>query len=64
MGIDPYDAKTKPNAITSDRPYAGCSRFLGVGRVDVGIDPYDAKWEINTDSPENRHKTGAFGGSM
>ena len=34
MGIDPYDAKTKPNAITSDRPYAGCSRFLGVGETE------------------------------
>ena len=127
MGIDPYDAKTKPNAITSDRPYAGCSRFLGVGETEnaaifrpthdfpipvvgaddsvrpsksgdflrsfVGADahigplkcfgfasdfrengpsrradrvvrPYGAKGEINMDSPENHHKTGAFGGSM
>ena len=34
MGIDPYGAKSKPNAITSDRPYAGCSRFLGVGETE------------------------------
>ena len=38
---------------------AGCFR-----RVDVGIDPYGAKSKINTGSPENRHKIGAFGGSM
>ena len=30
-------------------------------RVDVGIDPYGVGWEINTDLPENRHKTGVFG---
>ena len=43
--VRPYGAKSKPNAITSIRPY-------GVG------------WEINTVSPENRHKIGAFGGPM
>ena len=33
-------------------------------RADRVVRPYDAKWEINMDSPENHHKTGAFGGSM
>ena len=33
-------------------------------RADRVVRPYDAKWEINTDSPENRHKTTVSCGSM
>ncbi len=33
-------------------------------RADRVVRPYGAKGEINMDSPENHHKTGAFGGSM
>ena len=42
--VRPYDAKSKPNAITPIRPYTGRSHFLG--RVDVGIDPYGVKRKI------------------
>ena len=33
-------------------------------RADRVVRPYGGKWETDTFSPENRHKTGAFGGSM
>ena len=33
-------------------------------RADRVVRPYGVEWEINTDSPENRHKTGNSGGSM
>ena len=33
-------------------------------RADRVVRPYGAKWKINTDLPENRHKIGAFGGSV
>ncbi len=33
-------------------------------RADRVVRPYGVGWEINTDSPEKRHKTGVFGGSM
>ena len=33
-------------------------------RADIVVRPYGAKSKSNTGSPENRHKIGAFGGSM
>ena len=33
-------------------------------RADRVVRPYGGKWKTDTFSPENRHKTGAFGGSM
>ena len=33
-------------------------------RADRVVRPYGVGWEINTVSPENHHKIGAFGGSM
>ena len=33
-------------------------------RADRVVRPYGGKWEINTDSPENRHKTAISCGSM
>jgi len=33
-------------------------------RADRVVRPYGGKWEINTGSPENRHKTAVSCGSM
>ena len=43
--VRPYNAKSKPSAITPIRPYTGRSHFLG--RVDVGIDPYGVEYKFH-----------------
>jgi len=51
----------------TQKQYEFASNFRKNGhfpRADRVVRPYGGKWETDTFSPENRHKTGAFGGSM
>ena len=59
VGADAHIGPLKCCDFASDLHKTGQFR-----RADRVVRPYGTKWQTNTDSPENRHKTGVSGGSM